>query len=1674
MSRLPSNGHRNISNGTHPSMTSSAVRLGTPQQPFRPSSPGSSPAMSRAERFDDEKRRLIESCFSKLDANGQLAESYITHIRVQEDGQYPSNPPPPDSAPENKKARVIIIAVRSTGRVRMHKARENSNGSFSIGKTWNLEELSAIESFNSSSIPPKDEREQRYREWAGNVGFTVTITKPYYWQAGTPKEKDFFIASAVKIYRKYTKGQVPELKGFDDQVKAMILGLPPGQQQAPPPHSSQGISTGQRAQVSDSDHFSPEPPHPPFAQREHSRDGSRYRQSPGPPSSIHDPGRSGSSAASRQESPVPSRHVPNQLIPGPRNFASQEQMRTQSRDGQRNDHGRPGTSPGPAYVRSPAPGAQGLPPPKAPYAQSQRSGSPSSSIASGRDVALETERARPRSPGWQQGSHQQSNDAAPDIRTNTEPRVNGPQSGADLFQATKQRWMNSANQQQQSIKQESSVSSSSAPQLPPIEMSSQQSRQDTQNTPVMRTGTSEASSAGIDLADAAAVGALTSYWGPEPKAATSSTPPVTNDPSSPPTPERSKKRPPMSPDRNMSESLLDLRPAPLRSPTKVQEDRNRLTISEERSLQPAPKFEEPPEIRPLAVQNKRQSRTEETQLQMPGGFVTTPQPNPVQTPHEEHEDLQPQERPKSAERESAEEYRPGLGPMIKKDAVRNRFAKAASAARAANAFKPRPGGAAEKILKAKAEREAAEANGKPLAPDGITGVVPRPSMKREDESSKTPGLGLDGVKQEPAPKVEVSSPKSPRQAFDSPTAVDSSKHVPVELEDEQPQADHLRTPEQQRKQDDELAAEEALFEQRQVRKHQVKNKRRSNHQERNLAALGIDRALLEGRGLEFEGTLADFGWNDSALQPKKIAEIEAALRREQAMLEAGSWLSHSDTPRDKSVSQVEALLDKAIQECDEFEGLLTLYNVELRSLNDDISFIEAQSQGLQVQSANQRLLHNELQNLLQTVNLDRSVFEPLRHSDLNDLASLDQIEASLVRLYQAMITVNPSIRSAMLTTSGRPKSARYGLSGEGAVELSSIRALREKRDIFERESDLFCQRLMQSLDYLFSSCFSEAKKSALRHSDPTATGPRRLHRDAFAESKLRLWVYSPEIYFMKEVNPPAWNTVLRMYYSKAQPVYKEAFGENILSWRRAVRKPTADDSDLLFTATEKDDSIHGGGGGLAAARKLTVKRSQTLAKTLRNASGGSNNTKSPNGNRMAPGQMMSSEVFSAALDEMGPVVMQEQNFIVDLFHASSTDTQDFAEAVQMISPESRKGENLMATRPIEVDREVAKRIGGVMEEIFGFFAQEMGNLLEWSVASEPMQGVGIMAALSRHIFFLQDTSQEFLVQLLEGLISKLRNMWTKFVEEQVRAIEDTKVKIKKRKGVIAFMKTFPPFSAAVENIFSAVAKDDYDGPSESMAEVRQLIDDAYTRINRAMFDSLKVIAKESPTAGQSQLAAQSNHARPGLGGGDDPEDKAMLNYHILLIENMNHYIEEVDDGDKESVLAEWKGRALMERAEALDAYVGRVLRRPLGKLMVSSTQHPFESDGLDANIELKDFLDQIEAVIPFHPTNPAAIASRPSTSRKAARNIFSQHDSKEIRRGIETLRKRIEKHFGDADEEMLSRNLVNFVCKECERGYERILERAENIIRVVYPNVEGEKAVEIEFSRADVQAGFRR
>lgn len=303
--------------------------------------------------------------------------------------------------------------------------------------------------------------------------------------------------------------------------------------------------------------------------------------------------------------------------------------------------------------------------------------------------------------------------------------------------------------------------------------------------------------------------------------------------------------------------------------------------------------------------------------------------------------------------------------------------------------------------------------------------------------------------------------------------------------------------------------------------------------------------------------------------------------------------------------------------------------------------------------------------------------------------------------------------------------------------------------------------------------------------------------------------------------------------------------------------------------------------------------------------------------------------------------------------------------------------------------------------------------------------MGLIAAIERKLVDFEESSQEFLARTFQKLHAKLVGLFTKFLDEQIRAIEETKVKIKKRKGVIGFMKIFPSFSLAMETMLV----------STDNLEIRETVNNSYHRINKAMFESLKVIARENPSA---QTA------------GADPEDKEALNYQILLIENMNHYLEEVDTRSNPA-LEDWKQNATQEMDEHMSLYVGAVIRRPLGKLL--------------------DFLESTESlVLSRQAGEPASkISEMPSHSKTTFKKVLANYESKEIKRGIETLKKRVEKHFGDTDDPALSRGLVTKVQQNCEKHYEKVEDRILTISRDVY---DGD--IIPEFTKAEIAAAFRK
>jgi hypothetical protein len=813
-----------------------------------------------------------------------VQESYITHIRVHEDGSFPQSPPPPAAPASNKKARIIMISVRNTGRVKLHKARENANGTFSIGKSWPMEDLSAVE--NYVHLKPKDEEEAQKQKWAGEKGFTVTISKPYYWEAGTAKEKEFFIGSMVKIYNKYTKGEYPILTGFSPaELSSLTNGNP---QLATAEGRSTARTAGSNGDPRQPRQATPEQrPTPPMPPRSAGIRGGGPGESP--PILPDDP----------RKGPMPGPQNPNFRRPpgeyqGPRRPG--DQLRSGSRPGTGDD------------ARRPSPLAASQATPSMPNLRQKSSMDPSiRSRPSGESVRpppsmLGREPMPPPPQMPSQNLTPQSSTSEFANRPKTPESSNFPSS---LNPARRQLGDDAQSQRsQKSVEDFSFEASTQAPPLPSPRRpnGSPAQRRDLSPPRALRPGTAQ-SNASSNFS-------------------------------------RTQDMPPEEPPQRRRPFMDAARPSESSQRSTGSQGADSRSESQTREQSPAPPMEVPPRRRPQEIPERLKpaalsamSSQDMSPQSQPTPPPTSPlpqlpiaplsvKPEPTAKPTEQPVEQVPAVQPKSNEDEAAqsvtnapeetesEAHRPGMGPMVKKSlATVDAASKFRKMAAAAGAFKPRAGGAAAKLFAPKETKTSDE-------PDGISGVfvpkreVPKEAPKEEEPkpAEEVPKLAPDRLSKERpristevVPSVTVSSPLSP---------------TPAALEPESQERTISPSPD--------APATQKPSPEPEVRR----KKRRSNQQITNISNLGIDPSLIDEQGLEFEGLLSELGWGSNELSAKKIESLENDLKREIARVEAGSWLNHLEQ-KDDRVEAVERMLDRAIAECDELEGLLTLYNVEL-------------------------------------------------------------------------------------------------------------------------------------------------------------------------------------------------------------------------------------------------------------------------------------------------------------------------------------------------------------------------------------------------------------------------------------------------------------------------------------------------------------------------------------------------------------------------------------------------------------------------------------------------------------------------------------------------------------------------------------------------------------------------
>ena len=1496
-----------------------------PRQLPRPPASDAESNQSRAARFEDEKRRVIESCFAKKDPDGTQLESYITHVRVIEDAMYPSSPPPPDAPPNNKKNRVILVAVRRSGKVRVHKARENPNGTFSIGKTWNLDELTAIQSY--SAFQPSNQQENFEKQWAGGVGFLVSLGKPYYWQSTTAKEKDFFIASLIKIYRKYTGGKLPQLIGFPSQELDMLTGgsashTPNLRDQTPPIGMSQAVL--------------PSPPQMPAA-------ASPRPQSPYTPQT---PSRN----ASRPE------HSENE-----RAF-SRNDYRPMPREGLRQ----------PSEDTTKSPARYAAPPPQ-PLVEEQRS----------RSIG---EKQPPPDP----------------YRARSPARQEPPQA-----------------------------------QAPPPLFANPKSSQSSLSQPDRRVETPTSRQNGVPAVGLAPYGpakrSLASKSGEsfgDGVGSDSSRPPTGHSDRKPPGPAPplpvelednlpGRRRPSLG-ENNYAHSYHSQATTQATTPFVTPLGTPGLPTAEKtatvESIRPHIPGQFPPPT-PLST-NDYFGRVKSNQSTDSKKSMETPKPEPTPappvmpslTPENRAEVVQsPVEKDPEDSKRTEEEYRPGLGPMIKKKSAKEIAGQFRKAALAASAFQPRQGGAGAR-LKAMQDKNSNE-------PDGITGVVPAPlfrGMSTDSVSSSapgTPGLASPGLEKE-RPGTPLANSVVPRVQIQRTATEDSAKSVSVKSVDSRAKPVEPIEPLQPE------VLSESPEKTRSGSPQRKKRQRQEAEIEKFCTILGLDPRVMDGRGSDFNELLTEFGWEGKLADRKKLDDFESDIHREIGRAQAMGWLGHLEQQENR-VQDLSRAFDKAIIECEEMDGLLTLYSHELDTLHDDIEYIEAQSQGLQVSTANQKILQSELQSLLKTLTISSADLRALQSAPLDMNEGVVAVERALVLLYRAMITIDPDIRSNRKRQETASRNDRTGVGVYADAEIGQMRAVRQKKENYREETLTFIRRFNQHMTNMFK--LAEQRSSEENTRSAASTSTLSLNLPALQTSRAELWIYSPMMLFVREVNSYEWQTLISSYEINIKSTYMEYFRDNVMAQRKLARKPTGEEQEVLFTHQEKEEiekSITS-----TAARKLTVKRGKTVKTSgLRQQFG-----------ERRDGKPDAWEIFDTVLQDQAKVISEEQNFVVHLFHLTSSSNVDFADEASKV-PNQRSLPNLNAQLAYDPDRDMAKIVQQAVEGIYQFWATDMQALMEWVLKTDQLQGVGVLCALERAITTYEETNQEYITRTLRQIHDRLTGLFHKFVEDQIKAIEETKVKINKRKGIISFMRTFPVFMIAVENMIPQEFEH-----NESL-ELRFILNDSYTRILKAMWESLNFIAKGNPASG---AAPQSSAPTSG-----DPEDKEALNYHILFIENMNHYIEEVETRHN-VVLEEWADRANQDLYKHLTQYTDAVIRRPLGKWL--------------------DFIESTEALLKTNDSY-ASIAKKPSHSRSSAKKVLGAYDAKEVRKGVDTLKKRIEKHFGDVDDPaMLSKSLIQRVFDECGTRYSLAWDRMNAIVDSVYDG-----GLEIDWRKEEIVGMFKR
>lgn len=736
----------------------------------------------------------------------------------------------------------------------------------------------------------------------------------------------------------------------------------------------------------------------------------------------------------------------------------------------------------------------------------------------------------------------------------------------------------------------------------------------------------------------------------------------------------------------------------------------------------------------------------------------------------------------------------------------------------------------------------------------------------------------------------------------------------------------------------------------------------ASEEETSQATMASVEEMLEG----FEWAGDDFFGKKNAKGAADL--VEARLLDELIALEKANV--HSFLESDDRVALVMNFLDEAITEVDAMDSLISSYKIHLNAVGDDISFIQSQQRGLQVQTQNQRALLGELENLLQTVQVDREALVALTQESLEKASGIQKLEAAATELYKAL----------------------------QAGHDTDMAATMERLDEYRTHNALFCKRIY---DYL--SIMSVAQAEIILDGNNGITKPGRGRPAIKNHQGMEAYLgrYAGLLLYLKEMDENIYSRFCGAYFSATSELHKKQMGSLLSIYSGLLKRIPDEDADQNFGSTNEN------------SQKASIRRAGTIVRSPIEGRKDRNKDRE----RRTDEEYRAPEALGLILEQIAPQIYREGDFIADFLQINDAGLT-FADYAGLDNYFRRQ-----AARSAGLSQATMKLVRGAMDLIFGFLPAELKQWIDSAIAKDTLQVVGVIVCLERFVADADERDNAFFLQMLEKHHTRLKGSFDRHINQQIKMIEETKLTSKKRKGVAHFVKYFPIYVSRIEQQLIGA-----DG-----LEIRANVDLAYEKIVHSMFECLKHMATLD---------------------GDD-EDKGQLNYHVLLVENMHYFVAEMSQLDVGSVSG-FSKQAEAIYNENLNAYLKIVLRRPFAKII--------------------DYFDGIERLLTT--TAPTEVSKNNNYNRSSLKKVVKEFDGKDIRKHIDALFKRVEKHFTEAEEKATKEESSGIapgtvmvgVWKACEEELQRMTQNFNKRISQCY----ADSGVSLEYTSADVETSFRR